>query len=151
MRVLLAEDDYEKANRIGEYVTNTFPLHSLETARSVDSALRSLVAAQASSPFDLLLLDMTMPTFDVSTSEPGGGETENFAGKQLLTQMKLRRIGVPTIVVTMYDGIADVSLSVLSAELKRDFPAVYLGLVYYSQAQEGWKNALKTLMESVEQ
>lgn len=151
MRVLLAEDDDEKATRIGEYVTSTFPRHSLDTARSVDSALRSLVTAQASSPFDLLLLDMTMPTFDVSTFEPGGGETENFAGRQLLAQMKLRRISVPTIVVTMYDGIADVSLSVLSAELKRDFPAVYLGLVYYSQSQEGWKNSLKTLMESVEQ
>jgi CheY-like chemotaxis protein len=123
----------------------------VDEARSFNSALKAL--CDRTVKYDVVLLDMSMPNFDVSETEPSGGAQENFAGRDLLTQMKMRQRKVPTIVVTMFDGFGEgagrVSIENLHAEMVASFPDFYVGHVYYSQAEDAWKTGLEKLLKGI--
>jgi CheY-like chemotaxis protein len=152
MRLLLIEDYEEKAKKVREFVLAEFPEAQIIEARSITSALRTLLSP--SSTFDALLLDMSMPTFDEAPQEPAGGAPESKGGRDLLSQMKLREIRVPTIVVTMFTTFdtgpgKKQTVSQLHEELLRDYAPTYLGLVRYDSGQEGWKRTLRNLLQEV--
>lgn len=148
MNILIIEDDEDKSKKLEEFISTEFPLSYIQFAKSLNSALRALVAGKDS--LDIVLLDMSMPAYDISQNEPSGGDPENYAGKELLAQMCLRSINLPTIVVTMFDSFGEaptqMSLEQLIADLKARYSPPFKGHVYYNPTQEGWKNALKQLI-----
>jgi len=152
MKILFVEDDEDKSTRISEFVMSEFPNAKISIARSFNSGLRALL--DPSGGPDLLLLDMTMPNFDVSPGDPGALLQEHFAGRDLLAQMKLRAIAVPTIVVTMFDSFPEeggkLSLEDLERRLRTQFAPPFCGLVYYNAKQEGWRKRLKELIQESE-
>ena len=117
MKVLFAEDDDDKAQKVSEEIQSIDPEMVLVRAKSFTSALRCLAI---STDIDGVILDMSMPSFDNSQEPP-----ENFAGRDLLRQCKLRKIEKPTFVVTMLDrfgsGNAQVTLSQLNDQLAAEF------------------------------
>lgn len=147
MKILLIEDDEEKAAILADFIKIEFPVIELDLARSFGSGLRSLMKGGLA--YKLLLLDMSMPIYDVTPTEPGGGKPESFAGSEILAQMRLRGIEIPTIVVTMFDKFGDEPTQISLEELKRDlekFSPTFRGITYYNSAQEGWRASLKKLM-----
>lgn len=68
MRILLIEDEVPKQEHILAALKEIRPSASVNVARSVRSAIEAIVAE----PPDLLLLDMSLPTFDVGPKESGG-------------------------------------------------------------------------------
>ncbi|MFT4174005.1 MAG: hypothetical protein QM639_15675 [Rhodocyclaceae bacterium] len=148
MRVLLVEDDEGKARSIADFVRANFSGATVQVVGSSSSALKAIISGASS--IDCILLDMSMPNFDNSARDLAAGGAEHFAGRELLAQMKLRRVNVPTIVVTMLDEFGElptkVSLETLSAELSRHYSPPYCGYVYYNSAQEGWRAALLKLI-----
>jgi DNA-binding NarL/FixJ family response regulator len=145
MQILLIEDDAEKLRHIFEFLSESFPGSKIDVAKSFDSGLRMVISEATA--IDVVLLDMSMPTYDISLREPTGGVPESFAGRELLAQMKLRSIQTPTIVVTMFDSFGEkpnrISIEQLKADLKERFSPPYRDLVYYNSRQEGWRDALK--------
>lgn len=150
MKVLIIEDDQEKSRNLQDFLKLEFKIDEIINAVSLNSGLRALISNQKN--VDIVLLDMSMPTYDISVDEPTGGTPESFAGRDLLAQMKLRSIQIPTIIVTQFDSFGSdsnkVSLEILSNELQRDFHPVYQGHVYYNSTQEAWKQNLRNLIES---
>lgn len=149
MEILIIEDDEDKSKALEKFISIEFPDACIQNAKSLGGGLRALIAGKNS--LDIVLLDMSMPTYDISPQEPSGGTPEIFAGRELLAQMRLRNIKVPAIVVTMFDSFGDVhqkpvSLNQLVSELQRDYSPPYIGYVYYSSAQEGWQGSLKNLI-----
>jgi CheY-like chemotaxis protein len=151
MRVLLVEDDPDKAQRLLEFLHEQLQGSKIDSVSSVHSALKAL--CDRSIAYDLAILDMSMPNYDVSTAEPTGGAPENFGGRELLAQMKLRKRTVPSVVVTMFDLFGDgsgrVSLADLDSSLADRYGDFYLGYVSYDQAQESWKKALLEKIKGV--
>lgn len=151
MKILLIEDDEEKCRIISDFVREEFQNVELETARSFNSGLRAVIKGAKS--YSVVLLDMSMPNYDISIDEPGGGTPESFAGSDLLSQMKLRGIQTPTIVVTMFDKFGDepnrMSLPQLIANLDAQFRPTFRGLTYYNPAEDGWRSSLKSLINSI--
>ncbi len=149
-KLLIIEDDEGKAKEIENFISSEYPLVEIQIARSFRSGLQALVSGK--DELELILLDMSMPSFDISLNEPGGGTPESFAGRELLAQMRLRSIKIPTIVVTMYDSFGEaprkISLEQLVRTLNKDFSPPFVGLVYYNTQQEGWRAALKNLIEA---
>jgi CheY-like chemotaxis protein len=145
MQILLIEDDEEKLRQIAEFLRDSFSDAKVIIARSFDAGLRKVISDSATT--DVVLLDMSMPSYDVSSREPTGGVPESFAGRDLLAQMKLRSIRTPTIVVTMFDSFGEkpnkISIEQLSADLKRHYSPPFRDLIYYNSRQEGWRSALK--------
>ena len=151
MKILLVEDDDDKAERVLEFLYASFAEVSVLLKKSLHEGLLTLIAEKNS--LDLVLLDMSMPNFDIADAEPTGGKPENLAGRDLLTQMKLRKIVIPTIVLTMYDSFEKEterkSIGELKTQLQNDFQPVYKGLIQYSTTQEGWQSSLLKLIGEI--
>lgn len=151
MHILLIEDDDEKLRRVQAFVEREYGPGEISIARSYGSGLREVIRGKGK--IELILMDMSMPSFDVTDSEPSGGTPENFAGRDLLAQMKLRSIFTPTIIVTMFDSFGEksnkISLTQLTHELKSQYSPPFHDLVYYDSRQEGWQSALKNSMAKI--
>lgn len=144
MNVLFVEDSDDKRTKILELFSAAFPSLHVEIARSFNEALRRLVLPGA--PVDFILLDMSMPNYDGSDEPP-----ESFAGRDLLRQLKLRGRVRPTIVVTQLDsfgvGAEQLSLEQLDRQLSEEIQDQYLGLVYFSSVNDGWRVELSGLVK----
>ena len=145
MNILFVEDDGDKAQKVSGEINSIDPGIGLVRAKSFTSALHCLAKMK---DIDGVILDMSMPNFDNSQEPP-----ENFAGRDLLRQCKIRKIERPTFVVTMLDrfgsGGAQLTLEQLDQQLASEFSPAYLGIVYYSSAQESWKSQLSVLINQM--
>lgn len=144
MKILLVEDDENKANRLIAFVSEALTAEPIEAVRSY----RTGVAKMRSQPFDLILLDMTMPTYEITADEEGG-RPRAFGGRDILRQMDRYSIAVPVIVVTQFERFGEGSEARSRAELDRELarahPATYRGMVYYDPSNQEWKDDLMQL------
>lgn len=148
-KILIIEDDEDKLSTLIAFINVEFPTIEVDTARSFSSGLRAVI--NGVNEYSGVLLDMSMPNYDSTATDPGGGKPESFAGSDLLAQMRLRKIYIPTIVVTMFDKHGDepnrISLKQLERQLNDLYSPIFRGLTYYSLSQSGWRNSLKTQIE----
>jgi CheY-like chemotaxis protein len=137
MRILLVEDDQNKRDRISAFVATALPNATLASALSYRSAVEKIVNEH----WDFLLLDMTLPTFDISDHEDGF-QIEAFAGTNVLREMKRRQINIPTVVVTQFETLGEgperMSLSELRKHLETVYPGTYLGTIFYAPGESTW-------------
>ena len=149
MRILIAEDDDPKCQRLREFVAQEFPDAEVNVSRSVTSALASL---RSSLP-DLLLLDMSLPTYEIAPGEQGG-RPQDFGGIAVVDFMDFEEMVAPVIIVTQYETFPvrngeSMSLEVLAEKATADYPRVFRGLVYYSSVENNWHDPLKSLMTDI--
>jgi CheY-like chemotaxis protein len=141
MRLLVVEDDENKRTQIIRFIRQSVPEAHIVTAASYQSGVRALLSAS----YDLVLLDMTMRTYDV-TPEEEGGRPQAYAGRSILRQMVRRDIHTPVVLVTQFDRFGEerdlMTLEQLDKQLEREFPEIYQGAVYYNPSVAGWAVAL---------
>ncbi len=146
MKILIVEDDENKGGQVEKFVRGTFPQFEVELERSFQSGLRSVRRERPS----LILLDMTLPTYDVGPEEQGG-QPQILGGREFLLQMDRFDIEVPVIVVTQFEIFGKppqaMHLSDLDQLLRTEHPKIYRGAVYYHAAIDGWKGQLKSMVE----
>ncbi|WP_267087135.1 response regulator [Xanthomonas sacchari] len=146
MSVLFAEDDVHKSKHIREFFSSLYSSIKITEVASVKSALNKLGV----DAFDLLLLDMSLPTFDVAAGE-GGGRPQGSGGMEILREIERLDYSPKVIVVTQYaDFSIDGSwylLSELRDELMVEHSDVFLGLVEFDSASSDWRGALKCIMD----
>lgn len=147
MKILLIEDDEDKREDLLSFVKENLT-ENVTVARSIQSGKKALSEEE----FDLILLDMTIPTFDISPTEEGG-RTQAFGGRLILSQMIRKRILTKVVVVTLFDlfgrGDEEISLTELNNQLKDNFPQIYCGAVQYSVRMIGWKEELLKKIKSL--
>ncbi len=141
-RILLVEDEAPKRKHIETLVLAVLPEVQLEVARSVNSALDVL---DKGAP-DLMLLDMSLPTFDVGERE-GGGRPQGFGGTEILRHVTMASIFCPTIIITGYEGFTregggTVDLTALRKELFEEFPNILRGVLHYNSTLDEWRTML---------
>ena len=146
MRVLIVEDDENKRKQVTNFVEEIWPASHMDVERSLQSGLRSILLGD----LDVIVLDMSLPTFDV-TVEEDGGRLQAYAGREILRQMDRRQITVPVVVVTQFDkfgeGAAALTREELDAQLRHAHPQIYCGMVYYNVALDGWKDDLRWIID----
>lgn len=147
MRLLIVEDEAPKREHIIAFIGRENLDFELEIAKSVRSAIESL---RKSIP-DLILLDMSLPTYDVGANEPGG-RPQGFGGIEIMRYMDRLGMVVPIIVVTAYEafnkGGKDVDLRSLAEELKSEHPETFRGIVYFNSMFEEWSRELIVLINA---
>jgi CheY-like chemotaxis protein len=79
VHILLVEDEAPKSTHIERFLKNLAPNVVISLAKSVNSAFDAL---EQNVP-DLLLLDMSLPTFDIGDRE-SGGRPQGFGGIEIL-------------------------------------------------------------------
>ena len=142
MKILIIEDDPNKLGAIIKFLEQYQDVECV-TRTAFQSGLRAIL----SSTFDLLLLDMSMPVFDTASGH-SGGRSLPLAGRDILYQMKRKKINLRTIIVTQYENFDDISLGKLHQNLCDEFSENYIGYVYYNVTQDRWRHELAELLES---
>lgn len=147
INVLLVEDETPKRAHIERFLASLGASINIRGAYSVNSALDAL---EKELP-DLLLLDMSLPTFDIGDRE-SGGRPQGFGGIEVLRQMSMGELVCPTIIITGYEAFlreeGPVDLSQLRRELHHEFPRFLRGVLHYNSSYAEWKSELsKTLTE----
>lgn len=146
MKALIIEDDELKLKRLSNFLLGEDAGFSIETARSYKSGLKALVG----SVWTVVLMDMTMPSFDI-TPGTDGGRPLSLGGKELLRQMKRRGVSWATAVVSGFEsfgaGADSTSLAQLDDELRAEFAAFYLGSVYFNATTDDWKDRLRVIVQ----
>jgi len=148
MKILFIEDHPLKQAQINKFVLEKFSDCQIESKNSYISGLKELIKNHNN--YDVLLLDISMPNYDIS-SEDSGGDWMPLAGKNILKEMYLRDIPTKAIVVTMHGSFDDgTKITELDSELKRAFSDNYIGYVFYSQLNEDWKDKICQLLKTLE-
>lgn len=145
-KILLIEDYEEKANNIFAFLKSEFPEFQIIHRTSYNSAQEEIF--EHGSDYSLILLDMSMSTYDL-TADVSGGLPEPSAGQYILEGMFLRQITTPVIIVTMYNVFGRKQLEAFDIELKENYPQNYKSYVYYSSQKNDWKNELKNKIQKI--
>ena len=146
MKMLIIEDDEKKLKNLKSYIGDNYEGLEVDVAMSYRTGLKKL----NTNSYDLVLLDMSMPTYDKCLNEQGG-IWEKFGGKKILSEIKRKRIESKVIVVSMYDKFGEGknadTLDEINVELSNNFPQIYLGKVFYSAKILSWKDNLKKFID----
>ena len=148
MRVLLVEDEDPKRQHLVTFCNETFKGVELIEVASVRGAIDHLRAQTT----DLVLLDMSLPTFDIASKERGG-RPQGAGGIEVIRYLDMLDVAVPIIVVTAYPAIQldgrQQTLAEVDELLKREHPSSYRGLVYFNSVYGGWRQELETVMRTI--
>lgn len=145
--ILLVEDDEHKRSQILQFVKDTWNAATVDTASSFQSGFRRLKEGA----YTFVILDMTLPNYEVG-SEEDGGELRQLGGQEFLRRMKRSQLLVPTVIVTQYEtfgsGRDRVDLDGLREALEDKYGTFCGGVIYYNSALDSWKQALKRSIDS---
>lgn len=146
MDILIIEDNLLKREKICDFLKSNFSV-SLFEAGSYNSGLNLLLARK----FDLLVLDMSMPTFD-RTAATNGGRFRVLAGKEIAVRLQKQRKLIPFVVVTGYSdfSVNAESLSITQIdEILKTMGNEYKGCVFFDSVESMWKENLFEIIRSV--
>jgi CheY-like chemotaxis protein len=147
MKILLVEDDEFKAADLGAIILEVYRDACIERAMSVTAALRWL----STQKFDVVLLDMSLPTFDMS-GPGGGGSPQGQGGIEVLRLARRLHHISPFIIVTQYP---DIELEGRSLRLA-DAPQILskmLGIsikscILYELDDDSWRRELRIVLNT---
>lgn len=146
--ILIVEDNEYKRSRIKELISSEFPDCEIFECYSFTSAWKLI----SSRKFDLLLLDMSLPTFDKKDSDSGGA-FRVFGGKELARKIKKRGIPAKFLFITQYksfsDSISSLSFEGLKEELLSQYQEECLGFILYSNTVSEWREELVTYINEL--
>lgn len=145
MKILIAEDENQKLAHIREWVCGFFKGADILIAKSVKAANEML---EDHSP-EVMMLDMSLPTFEIGVGEPGG-RPQGFGGVEVLRFADFLNLRVATFVITAFEGFENgsktVDLAELRAKLADEHEGNFRGVVYYSGLGGDWGGELRRLV-----
>jgi CheY-like chemotaxis protein len=147
VKILIVEDDDSKREALTSFLATLFRDPEFVAAQSYQSALREVRREDLS----LVVLDVALPTVDVSTIDDGG-RPQPFGGRDVLAKMRARNSSVATVVVTQFDRFADgpsaLTIEQLMAQFRKHYSPPYIGAVLYDGSSSKWKSDLRGLLEA---
>lgn len=149
MKVLIIEDDINKINQVTLNLMENFSDYEIEQKFSYQSGLKSILKKE----HNLILLDMSMPNFDITQTDDGG-RPKAFAGKEILRQMKRRQIKIPVIIITQFEKFGEISnrtsVEELTEQLATNYKPNFKGIVHYNPSEKDWVTDLIAFVNEVQ-
>lgn len=144
MKILLVEDDEHKMNDIIMYLQSNIKNVSINTAYSIASGVETAMDNQC----DLILLDMTIPNFDITETSDGGKSYKN-GGEIIVKELLDEEIDFRCAIITQYETFNNETIDQIGQRMKTLCGDNYFGYVKYSTSDDSWKDSLKKLIEHV--
>lgn len=146
--ILLADDSQEKIKYVKEILDANIEYDTLDISNSYNSTTKAI----KKKIYDLIILDMSMPTFD-----PVKGRTNAtprpLAGKDIMSKLHYRSINIPVVILTQFDVFGRLSDAVgledLTNDLSDSFPDNFKGCVFYDPQSSLWSNELVTVIKGI--
>ena len=144
MKILLVEDDEHKMNDIIMYLKTTMKDVKIDTAYSIASGVETAMG----NLYDLILLDMTIPNFDITETSDGGRSYKN-GGEIIVKELLDEDVDFRCAIITQYETFNNETIDQIGQRMKVLCGDNYFGYVKYSTSDDSWKNSLKKLIEHV--
>jgi len=145
MNILIIEDDSNKLEEI-TYLLSKMKKTLKQNIKIVSQgSFQSGLIEIFNNHYDLLLLDMTIPNFEI-TLHDDGGDSLDIGGELIIKEMDREDKKIKTIIVTQYEEFNGISLSDIDNDLKKQYSNFYLGYVSYNASETTWKSELEKLI-----
>lgn len=145
MKVLLVEDDEFKATDILKVLGESLSQAEVLRAMSVTSAMKAI----NSETFALIVLDMSLPTFEMS-GPGGGGSPQGQGGLEVLRLARRLQNSSPFIVVTQYPDIeldgSDIPLATAAKALRGRFNVNVKACLLYEFDRDSWRTPFREFL-----
>lgn len=149
MKFLIIEDDEYKKDKIVGCLQDNYSNINCKHVQSVSSALNHL---EALSEDTIVLLDMSLPTYDLNESN-SGGRPQGFGGIEILRNMEFYELTNKVIVITQYESITydnrTLDAEALKVELANEFPDNFFDLIQFNVITDNWKKELITKLSEI--
>ena len=131
-RVLLIEDESHKRDELTSYLKEfLFSEKEIDVVESVREAVISVIENE----YDLIVLDMALPTYSISDDSTDGGQDQDLGGVEVLRTLKLHGKSTNVIIVSQFSDIKldekRIKLNAAKALLKRKYGQTIRGAVLY--------------------
>lgn len=148
MKILIIEDDPNKFNNISDYLKKIDMKIELDRKVSYNSGLKEILKKKN----EVILLDMSIPTYDISNTEDGG-TMRTFGGIDILNQIKRYSINIPVIIITQFENFGNDLEKINLLELKNNLDNLnndcYKKLIYYSASNNKWEKELFEILNKI--
>lgn len=146
MKIMIIEDNEHKRKKIKDFILNLSDDIHIDEAYSYTTGLKKCL----NNKYQLLILDMTMPTYEKSQSE-SGGTFRTYGGKEIIRQLKRKNKELPFVIVSQYSKFSDntttLSLDEISKQLKDVSPNFFIETVLYDTSSSNWKIILEEIIK----
>lgn len=143
MKILIIEDNDIKINYICQQLSDITEAEEILVKRSYQTGLEAVMTI----PVNLVLLDMSLPTFEIGVGEDGF-HFDAFAGREILAEMKRKGRMTSVVLITQFvtfgEGDEQTTLEELDAQLRAEYSPFYLGSIYYGAGETHWREQLST-------
>lgn len=146
MKILIVEDNQKKLKNLRKWIENTIDKADVEEAISYTSGVRKIYEGG----WDLVLLDMSLPTYDITPQEQGG-DKKPLAGKEIMRRMIFRKISTPVIIVTQFETFGDkeISINSLNEEFVKEYSSIWRGTINYDEIKMTWIEELNRIYTEI--
>ncbi|HBP0650773.1 TPA: response regulator [Pseudomonas aeruginosa] len=147
MLVHIIEDDDLKANRLLSFLKSLYDSFQFVVNASYQSGMKAM---ELEVP-DILILDMTLPTFDRKPHQKEG-RLRPLGGYEIMRKIKLRNVQTKVIIVTQlpfFDDKREISLEEITEKSIVEFPGIFMRSIYFDQSDVSWQKDLKSTIDSI--
>jgi hypothetical protein len=148
MKILIIEDDINKLGNIMALLRDKFAQCDLVERHSYQAGLKTALLENP----DILVLDMTMSTYNEIGGDSGGRE-RRYAGQQILRYLRRKKIKCNALVITQFEhfgeGNYQVTLKELDQRLSTEFGNMYHGAIFYQAGGTAWMTRLTELLNKL--
>ena len=148
--LLVVEDDEPKQRSIigclSEIVRSDVSIVSAES-------LTSAVAVLSSQNVVFVVVDMSIPTFDLVKDRRGGGQPQGFGGADILRFIQSETETTKSVVLTQYEefvlrqGETRKDPRGLEEALRSELDDRFFGVIHYAGQHGAWRQALREILE----
>jgi len=147
MKILIIEDDPIKLKSVTDFLKNEYQDAKIYDRMSYQSGLKLILKEG----FDVVLLDMQLPNYDIKPGEDGY-KHRPMAGRDILREIKRKRIPAKVMIITQYDSFGEngktSSLEEWHTSFTADFANIYLKIIFYKPGSTSWKALLKENLDT---
>jgi CheY-like chemotaxis protein len=147
MKVLLIEDEEHKANDlVSRLLANGISREDLVLVSGVRQAVLNVTQEH----YDLIVVDMALPTFSNGVEDSSGGAAQAVGGLEVLRALSAAGASAKIIIVTQYPEIIlggnKLKLHQAARVLSSKYKQEVLGAVLYSYKTAEWGAAFDSLL-----
>lgn len=147
MKILFIEDEIVKQNDILKYLNEELMQKEVDVVHSLMGGMLALRKCD----YEMVLLDMSLPLYDLNGEDEGINEFEAFGGIEILDEIERRELSIKVLVITAFDVIEDdtkkIHLEQLDQQMQENYTECYLGCIHYDQSSLEWKTELKNYIQ----
>lgn len=144
--ILIIEDNPKKLSNLKEWINKRQNDVNIIEAVSYTSGIREIYNCS----WDLIFLDMSLPTYDITPQEQGG-DKKPLAGKEIMRRMVYKKIYVPVIIITQFDTFGDKEISIdsLNKEFETAYSSIWRGTINYDEINTSWMEELERIYTEI--